>query len=150
MVSTVPEVFGRYGEKGWDAMKQLKSISIPDGSLVYLATPYSHADDQVMHDRFVKACEIAAHLISSGIHVFSPIAHTHPIKVSGRLRDGGWEFWKRYDELMLSKCDILIVWKMDGWKESVGVTAEIEYARKIGLPIFFVDESPLHSPVGMW
>lgn len=106
-------------------------------SLIYLASPYTHDDPVVVHDRFVMACKKAAKLFAAGEYVFCPIAHAHPIKMVGEL-DGQWSFWQPYDEYMLSLCDDLYVLMLDGWKESRGVQAEIKYAERFGIPISYV------------
>jgi hypothetical protein len=59
--------------------------------LVYLASPYTHADKAVMEDRFRAACRYAACLMRRGINVFSPIAHSHPIAQFGLPPD--WQFF---------------------------------------------------------
>ncbi|MFK5165356.1 DUF1937 family protein, partial [Propionibacterium freudenreichii] len=51
-----------------------------------------------------------------------------------------WEFWAAYDEAILSSCISLIVLPLDGWQESKGVSAEINIARRMGLPVYrYVD-----------
>lgn len=47
--------------------------------MIYLASPYSHPDPAVEELRFEAACEAACKLMQQGHHVFSPIAHTHPV-----------------------------------------------------------------------
>lgn len=104
--------------------------------LIYLASPYSHPDSKVRHERFEAVCKQAAMMMKDGLLVFSPIAHTHPIASFGL--PGGWEYWQKYDRTMLERSDELAVLKLDGWKDSIGVKAEIEIACEIGLAIRFI------------
>lgn len=105
--------------------------------LYYLASPYSHPSKRVMVARYKANVRKLTDLLKSGKHVFSPIVHNHAAAQDG---DGsGWEFWKSFDEAMLRKCDELVVLTLDGWRESVGVTAEIELARSLGLEISLTD-----------
>lgn len=106
--------------------------------LVYLASPYSHANVAVRERRFTDVCRAAARLMFQGFHVFSPIAHTHPIATHGEL-PLGWEFWREYDEVMVSRCDSLFVLMLDGWRESRGVAGEIEIAVRLGKQVRFLD-----------
>jgi uncharacterized protein DUF1937 len=106
--------------------------------LIYLATPYNHPDPEVRAQRFNTACLIASHLMRMGIHLFCPIAHTHPISLAGRL-PSGWEYWKEYDHVMLRSCSELWVVKMDGWDMSEGIKGEIEIATELGLQIRYVE-----------
>lgn len=110
-----------------------------NSSLVYLATPYNHADPAVREWRFRAVSKAAGHLMRvRGLKVFSPISHSHPIKIEGNL-PGGWAFWGQYDKTFLDVCESLIVLKLRGWDESAGVKAEVEYARAAGMPVGYVE-----------
>ncbi len=61
--------------------------------MIYLASPYTHADPAVRQRRFEAACRTSAVLICRGQTVFSPIAHSHAICAYGVPLD--WRFWKR-------------------------------------------------------
>ena len=50
-----------------------------------------------------------------------------------------YEMWGRRCEAVLHKCDALWVLMFPGWEQSVGVTGEIEYARKHNIPVLYVD-----------
>lgn len=106
--------------------------------LVYLATPYNHPDASVRERRFLTACKVAGHFMRQGVHLFCPIAHTHPIALAGDLPKG-WDYWQAYDRAMLSACTELWVVKMEGWQESAGIRGEIEIARELGLKIQYVE-----------
>jgi hypothetical protein len=103
-------------------------------SLVYLACPYSDPDPAVREERFQAANAEAARMMAAGMHVFSPISHTHPIALAGNL-PLGWDFWESYDRTILQCCSRVVVLKLDGWSQSNGVLAEIELAVELGLPI---------------
>lgn len=105
--------------------------------LIYLASPYSHPDPAVRQQRFETVCFIAARLMREGHHVYSPIAHTHPIAVKGELPTG-FEYWEAFDRKMITACDAVWVAMMDGWRESVGVTAEIKIADELGKPVRYI------------
>jgi len=67
--------------------------------------------------------------------VFSPISHTHPIAEQGGLPKG-WDFWEAFDRVYLGVSRRIVVLCIDGWKESVGVTAELRIANDLGVPVF--------------
>ncbi len=106
-------------------------------TLVYLATPYSHQDASVREERFRAVNAAAAELMRQGMHIFSPISHTHPIALAGDL-PLGWEYWQAYDRAILAACCKLIVLMLDGWKESKGVAGEIAIAHETGIPVQFI------------
>ena len=113
--------------------------NVETGHLVYLSSPYSHSDAAVREARFQAVCRCAAGMMRGGVHVFSPIAHSHPIAAHGL--PGDWEFWQAYDRLMLSRCDELAVLCLPGWRESIGVREEIRIASELGLAAWFIDGS---------
>ena len=88
--------------------------------------------------RFLEVNRVAAHLMARGLKVFSPISHTHPIAMAGEL-PLGWEFWRDFDFAYLTHCYRIIVLKVDGWRESVGVQAEIKMAEELGLEIEYME-----------
>lgn len=106
--------------------------------LIYLASPYSNPSADVMQDRFERVCRVAARLMGEGVHLYSPIAHTHPIAVQGSL-PRGWEFWEQYDRKLLAACQELWIVTLDGWKESKGVAAEFAIAGEMGLPVKYIE-----------
>lgn len=101
--------------------------------MIYLASPYSHPEVGVREQRFRDACRAAAMLLASGLTVFSPIVHGHPLVWHGLPTD--WPFWERIDRDHLERCDEVVVLMLDGWRESVGVAAEIRIARELGKPV---------------
>jgi hypothetical protein len=107
--------------------------------LIYLASPYSHTDPAVREHRFQKACQAAATLMSRGVLLFAPICHTHPIAMAGDLPKG-WNFWQRYDRIMVERCEEVWVLMLVGWRESKGVMAEIALAEKLGKPVKYMED----------
>lgn len=78
--------------------------------------------------------------MASGLVVFCPIAHTHPIAVRCEL-PRGWDYWKRFDHEFIAASSKVIVAMMDGWRESRGVTAEIAIAAELGIPVEYLEVS---------
>ena len=101
--------------------------------MIYLASPYSHPHAIVRELRFQDACLATAQLFRAGQNVFSPILHGHPLTVHGLPTD--WSYWERFDRDHIQRCDRMIVLMVDGWRESVGVTAEIQIAAELGRSI---------------
>jgi hypothetical protein len=111
--------------------------------LSYLCSPYTHRDPEVMLARFEHAAKATGWLIKDQAwNVFSPIVHSHPLAVIGGL-SGKWDFWERIDREYLSLSERVVVLTLPGWRESVGVTAELEFSRKIQRPIWYlIPEGP--------
>ncbi len=109
--------------------------------LTYLASPYTHPDPAVRQWRFEAACRLTATLMRAGQMVFSPVVHSHPLTRYGLPK--GWDFWRRYDRIHLERCSELAVLMLDGWRESKGVTAEINIAWELDKPVRYLDAAPL-------
>lgn len=115
--------------------------------LVYLASPYTAIGETdwikkqaIETKRYVQVVNAAAYFMDKGHPLFCPIAHTHPMVVhSDRLRDKTGSWWLNKDYAILEKCDQLWVYMIDGWKESFGVTQEIQFAQNHGIPVFYVE-----------
>lgn len=109
-----------------------------DHPFVYLACPYSHPDRDVRVARFEAANKAASALMRQGMKVFSPISHTHPIAEAGEL-PLGWDFWNEYDRAFIERSCKVIVLRVDGWRESTGVNAEVAIADELHIPVEFAD-----------
>lgn len=105
--------------------------------MIYLASPYSHPSEEVRVQRFDAVCKKAASMMRQGLFVFSPIAHTHPIAAYGLPK--GWEFWEKYDRMFLQACHKVVVLMLDGWRDSVGVQAEIKIAEQMGMEVEYME-----------
>ena len=106
----------------------------------YLSIPYSHFDALIRKHRFEIANKIAADLMKKGRIIFSPISHCHPLTDYGL--PGSWDYWKNYNREFLKICKKLIVVRLEGWEESVGVTEELKIAEEEGLVIEYIDPAP--------
>lgn len=104
---------------------------------IYLAIPYSGME-QSSYDQATAA---TAQIINKyEINVFSPITHSHPLTKHGVK--GTWDYWQKIDFQYIDWCDE--VWVLvptegeDRVKKSVGVQAEIEYARNSGKLVKYI------------
>jgi nucleoside 2-deoxyribosyltransferase len=111
-------------------------------TLAFLASPYSRYADGI-GQAFIDAARLAARLIKSGVNVFSPIVHSHPIAYWGNLDAHNQQLWRDLNAAMVDKCDVLIVAHLDGWEQSSGIAHEIECFAAAGKPIFDLDPETL-------
>ena len=106
-------------------------------SMIYLASPYSHRDAAVREQRYHDACLATANLFRIGRNVFSPIVHGHPLVAHGLPTD--WTYWEAFDREHISHSQAVFVLPLKGWRDSIGVTAEVEFAKELGKAVWFVD-----------
>jgi len=120
---------------------------LPKGEIAFLASPYSHPDPAVRERRYQQAAKATAYLICHrGMTVFSPIVHSHPLALIGGLDACDLAFWQRQNKPFMDACyGGLIVLKLDGWKESVGVQAEIAFMRGKRRQIEYLDPADIEE-----
>lgn len=110
-------------------------------SYYYLASPYtSYALGTGLNKLNIASATAAAQtrlLMEAGISAFSPVIHSHYVAPEGTHADH--DFWLKVDEAYLSRAKGLIVCKLPGWDVSKGIAAEIEMAKKYGLPIYYME-----------
>ena len=104
----------------------------------YLATPYSNYPFG-RETAFRHACSAAARLNVYGVHIYSPIAHGHPISEYGGLDPLDHKPWMTLDRKMMEAAHGLIVVMMPGWDESKGVNIEISDFVNSGKPIAYLN-----------
>jgi hypothetical protein len=117
-------------------------------SLIYLASPYSHNDPKIRQERYDKTLRVTAKLITRGYHIFSPIAYIHAIvehliTADCTIPTDYFEFknGEKFDKDIIRRCDEFWVFTLDGFKNSIGVIEEWDFAQRLYLPIMFVDEN---------
>jgi hypothetical protein len=110
--------------------------------LIYVGTPYSKYPGGV-ELAFVDAAKLTARLMTEGLKVYSPIAHTHPLAVHGGLDPFDHSIWLPFDATMMEKSDAMIVAMMQGWESSFGIRHEIQVFVEAGKPIYFLDPADL-------
>ena len=112
-------------------MNELKGFD-----LIYLATPYSKFPGGISI-AFDTAARIASRLVRSGLGIYCPIVHTHPIAIHGGLDPLDHSIWLKFDAVMMQKADaMLIATEMEGWSKSIGIQHEISVFSKAGKPIY--------------
>lgn len=77
-------------------------------------------------------------LIQSGVVVYSPIVHCHPIAMRYKL-PGDHEYWELFDKTMLANAERFGVLAVDGWEQSKGIRQELEIANELDKPISYFE-----------
>lgn len=108
---------------------------------IYLAGPYSDNDPLVREKRYLRLLEAEyALIISEGYCVMNPIGMCHELAKMYKM-PSGYKYWQSRDRELITRCDEVYVLTMQGWKESVGVTDEIAFARSLGKPVVYLTPS---------
>jgi hypothetical protein len=105
--------------------------------MIFISSPYSSNNHVSTEINYREAAKYAATLARQGHIAISPIAYGHNL-AAFRPMPVDWEFWKEFCLTFLSKASSMHVLMLDGWKESKGVTAEIEYAEENNIPIKYI------------
>lgn len=101
----------------------------------YMASPYSRFPGGIAEAAKAASC-CAAYLLRAGIVAYSPVAHTHSLAVCGGLDPYDHSFWLPADWPLMDGAAGIIVAKLAGWRESVGVAHEVAVFRTAGKPMF--------------
>ena len=115
--------------------------------MIYLASVYSlnantnsEAHKALREARYLQVMEKSYEELIKGNFIFSPILHCHRMSnVHDMPKD--FDFWEALDKDYIKHCSELWVYQMDGWEKSKGITAEIAYAKEIGLPIKYLGDN---------
>ena len=102
--------------------------------MIYLASPYSANPEH----NYQLALSATAHMVAAGYIVYSPIVHCHPLHQAANLPQD-FAFWRRHNFGILRKASELWVLDIQGWQESIGVQAEINFAKQCYMPISVVN-----------
>lgn len=109
------------------------------GSFIYLASPYSHASDAVMIQRYEAALDFLGLAVVdpmlSGFFIFSPVATWHPVAIRKCLPKSA-VFWRQTNEREMLHAHAVFILDIPGWKESVGVSFEIDFAHRLCIPVY--------------
>ena len=111
-------------------------------TFLYMAGPYSLYPAGI-EQAFIDHCRIAAELVRDGVHVYSPVAHTHPIAVHGDIEPLNHEFWMKFNRAAMKVSKALVIVELPGWEESVGVEQERLAFARMGKPIYYLDPDSL-------
>lgn len=107
--------------------------------MIYLCSVYSlNADEALMEQRYHYAMLRTAKFMKHGYPIFSPIVHCHEMAKHHDLPKE-WEYWQKIDFEYLKGCKQVWVLMMPGWEQSVGVQAELRFAKALGLQIEFIE-----------
>jgi nucleoside 2-deoxyribosyltransferase len=111
---------------------------------IYLASPYSLKDKDIEEFRYHEISRIAAKLHMKFPHAFIlPITQSHKLKLYEPKLGGTFAKWRDRDLLFIDKSDEVWVVMLDGWKDSIGVTAEIDHAHKTGKPVKYINPNTM-------
>lgn len=117
--------------------------------IFYLAAPYTHPKPTVRQERLILVNSTAARLMEGGYGIVSPLSMGVPISFYNDMGTG-WETWKDVCLRLLECCDALCLLLLPGWRDSVGVMAELRYAEALGLPIHGVTTEAEFTPNIRW
>ncbi|SQC60220.1 Domain of uncharacterised function (DUF1937) [Pseudomonas aeruginosa] len=95
---------------------------------IFLACPYSHADAEVVEQRFRACNEVAATIVRAGHVVFSQVSMSTrstcawPSSTARRSAVVG-----AVDAFYMDHLEELIVLDLPGWRDSAGIRREMEF-----------------------
>ena len=110
--------------------------------MIYLASPYSDLNEGVVAARAEATAATMGGLLWQGHHVFSPITMCHHVTAEYGLPTD-FDFWREFNFDMIRHAVALWVLTLEGWQGSRGVTAETDFAQRIGVPVRYIEPATL-------
>lgn len=108
--------------------------------LVYVSGPYTADTHDGISANIQAARVVAADLWEMGHAVICPHQNTAHFEVDC---EATYEQYIAGDLLMLARCDAIVM--LLTWSKSKGATIELDYAAKLGIPVYYApDLPPLH------
>ncbi len=123
--------------------------------MIYLASPYSYKSRipgwsyLVRQYRNYLITKIAGKLHDQFPEVafILPITQSHEVAKYMKSNSTAFTAWANRDLEFISRCDDVWVVMMPGWKESIGVQAEIKFAKKNKIPVKYINHVTLNFEV---
>lgn len=94
--------------------------------LTYVASPYSNPVNKIKEMRYVAVTKFMAEGLKQGHLLFGSITYCHQMAQLGQMPTDA-AYWQAFNHKWLDRCDNLLIYGIDGWNESLGVTEEVQY-----------------------
>lgn len=120
------------------------------GGLVYVASPYSHAQADIRHFRMTTAALWTAKLLDAGHLAISPIVASHAPSLHMATPGVSTDFncWVAINHRLIDASCAVVVLMLPGWGESRGIADEVAYAADRGIPVYYLQVAPLVDVLG--
>ena len=114
-----------------------------DIKFTYLSQPYSHHDPEVRADRAELGAIAAAWLMQRNWAVHAPIAQGHQVTLHlPSILAHDHKFWMARDVQIVRCAQAMHLLPLTGWRDSRGVSEELNLAHDIGLQVYVVQYLP--------
>ncbi len=110
--------------------------------MIYVASPYTHADPEVREKRFTAAFNYTHYLMQTGRTCFSPIVYGHQFHTLKGVPQN-FEFWQDLNNTVLILASEVHVLKLPDWELSRGIKQEIHLADQWNIPVRFIDHESI-------
>jgi hypothetical protein len=116
-----------------DAVAGAAEMISEHSSFWYLGSPYSRYPHG-LEAAYTAAVIARGRLIRAGVPVFSPVIHSHPVAFLCDIDPLDHSIWLSAERPMLDAACGLIILRLEGWKESIGLREERKLFAAAGKP----------------
>ena len=114
-----------------------------DIKFTYLSQPYSHHDPEIRADRAELGAIATAWLMQRNWAVHAPIAQGHQVTLHlPSILAHDHKFWMARDVQIVRCAQAMHLLPLTGWRESRGVSEELNLAHDLGLQVYVVQYLP--------
>lgn len=102
----------------------------PKDKRIYLASPYTHDDPDVMQTRYGLALYATSIITNAGYIIYSPIVYGHIIAARYSIYPTDSDWWVRFNRSFIENwATTLAILKLPGWHKSSGIEKEKAIAK---------------------
>lgn len=116
--------------------------------LHYLASPYSHFP-RGLDQAYMEAVQLTFRLRAKKHRIYCPIAASHMLAKQTGVDPRDHTFWMACCGPWIARADALLIARMDGWRDSLGIRIEIEAFRQAKKPVRYLDCETLEIREGL-
>ncbi len=109
--------------------------------MIYIASPYTDPDPEVMQRRYEAVLRYCVHLVQQEAVPYSPIVNFHQMAHHFDLPKDRL-YWRKVNATMLRRADRLDVLCLPEWNDSTGIREEINDADVMYITVGYVVGDP--------
>ena len=99
----------------------------------YIASPHTHADQEVRAARLLAARFVTGDLIEKGVVAFSPIVYSQAL--ANCCDTAPVDGWYEFDLNFLALAEGMTILELPGWEASPGILLELAFAKARNIPV---------------
>ena len=111
-----------------------------DDFLWYLASPFKSSQQAIERLRFMAVAKCSGMLAAQGVCAVSPILNGYTMRAHMGFNQMTEDDFKAWDHVLMPRCNGILVLQLEGWKESVGLSDELDHFAERHAPVAYIHQ----------